>query len=150
MAIRRVDRDDPRAEAVQGEVMEEELRAVLEEERHAMAVTIATGPVAGLELQDTVAGLAVGELEAVRVVGAARSRRDAEEGLVRSGRRRLHEGGEDRDRPAAHAFLRSVRLIGSRRMRFPVAAKMALQTAGARGGTPGSPTPPGSSALSTT
>src|SRR5713226_4169014 len=32
---------------------------------------------------------------------------------------------------------------GSSRIRFPVAAKMALQTAGANGGTPGSPTPAG-------
>jgi hypothetical protein len=32
--------------------------------------------------------------------------------------------------------------IGSSRMRLPVAAKMALQSAGATGGTPGSPTPP--------
>lgn len=32
--------------------------------------------------------------------------------------------------------------IGSCRMRFPVAAKIALVTAGAIGGVPGSPTPP--------
>ncbi len=32
--------------------------------------------------------------------------------------------------------------IGRRRMRLPVAAKIALQSAGAIGGTPGSPTPP--------
>jgi len=31
--------------------------------------------------------------------------------------------------------------IGRRRMRFPVAAKMALHKAGAKGGSPGSPTP---------
>ena len=34
------------------------------------------------------------------------------------------------------------------RMRFPVAAKMALQSAGAIGGTPGSPTPPSGMAKS--
>ena len=33
-------------------------------------------------------------------------------------------------------------LIGSERTRFPVAAKIALHTAGAIGGVPGSPTPP--------
>src|SRR5689334_8223158 len=44
---------------------------------------------------------------------------------------------------------RSAARIGSRRMRFPVAAKMALATAGAAGGTPGSPQPPGGSALGT-
>src|SRR6266853_6965207 len=38
---------------------------------------------------------------------------------------------------------------GSSRIRFPVAAKMALQTAGANGGTPGSPTPAGGASLST-
>ncbi len=38
---------------------------------------------------------------------------------------------------------------GSRRRRFPVAAKTALATAGATGGTPGSPTPPGFSVLCT-
>src|SRR5260370_41076562 len=37
---------------------------------------------------------------------------------------------------------------GSSRIRFPVAAKIALQTAGANGGTPGSPTPPGGASLS--
>src|SRR6516164_1847989 len=31
--------------------------------------------------------------------------------------------------------------IGSRRMRLPVAAKIALHSAGAKGGSPGSPTP---------
>lgn len=36
------------------------------------------------------------------------------------------------------------RRIGSLRIRLPVAAKIALANAGARGGTPGSPTPPGS------
>ena len=33
-------------------------------------------------------------------------------------------------------------------MRFPVAAKIALHNAGATGGSPGSPTPPGSAPLS--
>lgn len=32
--------------------------------------------------------------------------------------------------------------MGSRRMRLPVAAKIALHSAGAIGDTPGSPTPP--------
>ena len=38
---------------------------------------------------------------------------------------------------------------GNSRIRFPVAAKIALQTAGANGGTPGSPTPAGGASLST-
>ena len=41
-------------------------------------------------------------------------------------------------------------LIGSSRMRLPVAAKTALQIAGAMGGTPGSPTPAGAASLATT
>jgi hypothetical protein len=39
--------------------------------------------------------------------------------------------------------------IGSRRTRFPVAAKMAFANAGATLGTPGSPTPPIFSSLGT-
>src|SRR5437588_3693325 len=39
--------------------------------------------------------------------------------------------------------------IGNRRMRFPVPAKMALHTAGAMGGSPASPTPPGGASLGT-
>src|SRR5216110_2222600 len=39
--------------------------------------------------------------------------------------------------------------IGSRRIRFPVAAKIALQTAGARAGSAASPTPPGGPSLGT-
>jgi len=38
---------------------------------------------------------------------------------------------------------------GNSRIRFPVAAKIALHTAGANGGTPGSPTPAGGASLST-
>src|SRR4029077_18484390 len=39
------------------------------------------------------------------------------------------------------------RSIGNLRIRFPVAAKTALATAGAKGGTPVSPMPPGTSLL---
>ena len=46
-------------------------------------------------------------------------------------------------------LLRSSGRIGSRRSRLPVAAKIALATAGATGGTPGSPTPPILSVVST-
>ena len=49
----------------------------------------------------------------------------------------------------AHAERKSSGLIGSRRTRLPVAAKIALATAGATGGTPGSPTPVGCSVLGT-
>ena len=40
-------------------------------------------------------------------------------------------------------------LSGSSRTRFAVAAKIALHSAGANGGTPGSPTPAGGASLST-
>src|SRR6185437_15955806 len=43
----------------------------------------------------------------------------------------------------------TVRRMGSVRKRFPVAAKTAFATAGAIGGKPGSPTPPGASVLGT-
>src|SRR5260370_27961918 len=46
-------------------------------------------------------------------------------------------------------YARSSARMGSRRMGLPVAAKIALQTAGAIGGVPGSPTPPGASLLGT-
>src|SRR5580698_192693 len=48
-----------------------------------------------------------------------------------------------------HAERKSSGLIGSRRTRLPVAAKIAFATAGATGGTPGSPTPVGCSVLGT-
>src|SRR6201987_2760560 len=41
------------------------------------------------------------------------------------------------------SYVSSCLPIGSARMRFPVAAKIALAKAGANGGTPGSPTPLG-------
>src|SRR5262249_10249136 len=44
--------------------------------------------------------------------------------------------------PASSAHALSWSRMGSCRMRFPVAAKIALQIAGGTGGTPGSPTPP--------
>jgi hypothetical protein len=48
-----------------------------------------------------------------------------------------------------HAERKSSDLIGRRRTRLPVAAKIAFATAGATGGTPGSPTPVGFSVLGT-
>src|SRR5262245_4652343 len=57
----------------------------------------------------------------------------------------LLAGGEGR----RYACFRSSARIGSRRMRRPVSVKIALATAGATGGTPGSPTPPILSVLGT-
>ena len=54
---------------------------------------------------------------------------------------------------SAHVFVFFILLVanigGGRRNRWPLAAKTALATAGASGGRPGSPNPPGSSSLST-
>ena len=44
--------------------------------------------------------------------------------------------------PAQVRLVKSVSEIGRLRMRFPVTAKIALHTAGATGGVPGSPMPP--------
>src|SRR5260370_8127690 len=46
-------------------------------------------------------------------------------------------------------YARSSAPMASRRTAFPLAARIALQTAGAIGGVPGSPTPPGASLLAT-
>lgn len=48
-----------------------------------------------------------------------------------------------------HAERKSFARMGRRRMRLPVAAKIAFATAGAVGGTPGSPQPLGASSLGT-
>jgi hypothetical protein len=49
-------------------------------------------------------------------------------------------GLRDQDLPA---LFKSSKSNGSERSRLPVAAKIAFETAGAMGGTPGSPTPVG-------
>src|SRR5207245_11253536 len=54
------------------------------------------------------------------------------------------------NKPGTKRYARSAARMGSRRMGLPVAAKIALHTAGAIGGVPGSPTPPGGSLLGTT
>ena len=51
------------------------------------------------------------------------------------------------DRPSAQARFSCAMSKGSARSRLPVAAKIALATAGAIGGVPGSPMPPGASVL---
>jgi hypothetical protein len=50
--------------------------------------------------------------------------------------------GRDRSRPDGYARSAASSVIGSERIRLPVAAKIALHSAGAMGGKPGSPTPP--------
>src|SRR5216684_5246797 len=53
------------------------------------------------------------------------------------------------NKPGRERYARSSARMGSRRIGLPVAAKIALQTAGAIGGVPGSPAPPGGSLLGT-
>jgi len=59
-------------------------------------------------------------------------------------RRQRQQQAHQNQRPHASSCLP----IGSARMRLPVAAKIALHSAGANGGTPGSPIPPGATAQS--
>src|SRR6266852_7770417 len=58
-------------------------------------------------------------------------------------------GKDENLRKLIHVARKSAARIGSRRMRLPVAAKMAFPRAAAMGGTPGSPQPPGGSVLGT-
>jgi len=59
--------------------VEEELGAILEEERHPMAVTIAGRPIYLSQRQAGLVRLSVGELDSVGMVIASGSRRCAEE-----------------------------------------------------------------------
>jgi hypothetical protein len=70
----------------QREVVDEELRAVLEEQRDAMAVPVARGPIPLAKIQHARFDLAVAELETVGVIAARGGRRDTQED-VRRGRR---------------------------------------------------------------
>ena len=65
--------------------------------------------------------------------------------MVRKGR---IETGPREDRPLRHQTNLAFE-IGSSRTRFPVAAQIAVASAGTIGGNPGSPTPPGGASLST-
>ena len=58
-------------------------------------------------------------------------------------------GGEDPESGSGGEDYTTTLPIGSFLIRFPVAAKIALHTAGAIGGTPGSPAPPWGSLLGT-
>src|SRR6516162_4926625 len=65
-------------------------------------------------------------------------------------RRRRSEECEYERQKRPHARFRSWPFSGSERTRLPVAAKIALHSAGARGGTAGSPPPPQNPPLATT
>ena len=60
-----------------------------------------------------------------------------------------HGGAGSLDVSYRQLIFSSAGSTGSARMRFPTAAKIPLQIAGAIGGTPGSPTPPGGALLAT-
>jgi hypothetical protein len=99
----RIDRDDTHAEAVERQVVEEELRPVVEEQADPMSVAIAGVGVAGLALEHALSRLRVRQLDAVRMIGAPLGGRHAQERIVRRRRRRGHERGEYRPL-LAHPF----------------------------------------------
>src|SRR5262245_30198868 len=80
------------------------------------------------------------------VADRAGSRR---QGRVASKDARLTERFKHAQSRRSYAFLKSWFLSGSERMRLPVAEKIALHKAGARGGTAVSPTPPQKPPLAT-
>ena len=82
--------------------MEEELGPVLEQERHAMAVTVSGGGISLPQPERRVARLAVRELHAVRVIGAPGGGRGAEEDVVGHGLGRGHERLEHGRRLRTH------------------------------------------------
>jgi hypothetical protein len=98
VAIVGVDRHDAAAERVQREVVEEELRAVLEQERDPVAVTEPGVPVGGAEALDLGARGSVRELHPLGVIGAAGCRRRAQECVIACHRR----GGAERLVHAGH------------------------------------------------
>src|SRR5262249_12693733 len=103
------------AERIEREVVEEELRTVLEEQRHAMAVAIAGPRVRVLELQNGVARSTVGEFDAVGMVGAAGRRGRAEEHVVGRRARGRHEGVEDGRGHGAQEYRATAEVSRSRR-----------------------------------
>ena len=91
-----VDRHDAAAERVQRQVVEEELGAILEQQRHPVAVAVAGRGVPLAQPQALRLRPRVAVLHAGRVIGPARSGRRREEGVVGRGPRRRREGLEDR------------------------------------------------------
>jgi hypothetical protein len=91
VAVIGIDGDDAGAEGVEGQIVEEELRPVLEEQRDAVAVAVAGRGVDLTERQYGIARLSVRELDAVGMVGAAGGRRRAEKDVVGRGRGRRRE-----------------------------------------------------------
>jgi len=83
----RIDRHDPAAERVERQVMEEELGAVSQQQRHAVSVTVAGGLVLAAQPFDLRAHLRVRILDAGGMIGPARRRGRAEEGVLRRGLR---------------------------------------------------------------
>jgi hypothetical protein len=96
-----VDRDDPGTERVEGEIVEEELGPVLEEQRHPVPGPATRGGVRPAQRQHGLAGIGVRVLDVGGLVGAAGRRGRAEEGVVGDGLGRRHEGVAERCRPSA-------------------------------------------------
>ena len=87
----RVDRHDAAAEPVQREIVEEELRPVLQQQRDAVAVAVAGSAVTRAEAPHLGQRLPVRELDAARMVGAAGRGRRAQKRVVGRGVGRRHE-----------------------------------------------------------
>src|SRR5439155_1384780 len=73
------------AEGVERQVVEEELGAVFEQQRHAVSVTIAGATVVAAQPLDLRTHLRVRVLDTVGMIGAVRRRRRTEEGVLGRG-----------------------------------------------------------------
>ncbi len=70
-SVIRIDRHAAYADAVQGQLMKDVLGTVLQQSRHAVAKAIARHPIDRREFINTLAGIAVGELEARGQIAAS-------------------------------------------------------------------------------
>jgi hypothetical protein len=95
MAVVRIHGNDGHPEGIESQEVEEEFRAVLEEEGDAVAVAIARGAVGIAQRLGGLARLPLSELDAVRMIGAAGGRRRAEKRVVGGSTRGAIERVED-------------------------------------------------------
>ena len=80
--VLRIDRHDAAAQRVERQVVKEELRAVLQQQGHAVAVAVAGRGVRDTQPFDLGGRLRVRVLDADRMVGAVGCRRGAEKGVI--------------------------------------------------------------------
>jgi hypothetical protein len=96
-----IDRHDARPERVQREIVQEEFRPILEEQRDAMPVPIPGRRVTLSVTQHVGADLPVRQLDAIRMIGTPGRRRHRQERMIRRRLRRRHERLEHRLHRAA-------------------------------------------------